>query len=70
METFDTITVNGASERIAPGSTVGDLIASMRLTSERVAIEVNGAIVVRSEHPRHVLQKGDVVEVVTFVGGG
>jgi len=33
-------------------------------------VEVNREIVPRAQHSRNSLQQGDVVEIVTFVGGG
>jgi thiamine biosynthesis protein ThiS len=35
-----------------------------------VAIEVNGAIVEKNKYPKVILNKGDKVEIVHFIGGG
>jgi thiamine biosynthesis protein ThiS len=35
-----------------------------------VAVEVNRQLVRRIAHEAHVLHEGDVIEVVTLVGGG
>lgn len=64
------ISVNGKSTSIPEHSTVRQLLDQLDLPSTRVAVEVNKAIVRRAEHESHVLQQGDQVEVVTFVGGG
>jgi len=37
---------------------------------DRVAVELNGRIVPRSEYAGVVLGDGDAVEIVGFVGGG
>lgn len=37
---------------------------------ERVAVECNEVIVPKSQYESYVVHSGDVVEVVSFVGGG
>ena len=37
---------------------------------ERIAIECNEEIVPKSQYANFILHSGDVVEVVSFVGGG
>jgi sulfur carrier protein len=64
------VLVNGSYEQLAPGTTVGELIAHMALAGRRVAVERNGEIVPRSTHAQVVLAEGDRVEIVVAVGGG
>lgn len=63
------LTVNGESGDYPDGLTLRQLIARFNLTPERVAVERNRRLV-RSEAYDAVLQEGDVIELVTFVGGG
>ena len=37
---------------------------------KRIAVERNGDIVPKAQYPDTVLEDGDSVEVVSFVGGG
>lgn len=37
---------------------------------ERIAVECNGAIVPKAEYGIRKLKDGDVLEIVSFVGGG
>jgi thiamine biosynthesis protein ThiS len=64
------IQVNGEPRDVAPGSTVADLVRSLCLHPEQVAVERNGRIVRRAEHAATVLAERDVLEIVTLVGGG
>ncbi|HHH36777.1 MAG TPA: sulfur carrier protein ThiS [Gammaproteobacteria bacterium] len=64
------IQLNGENREVAEGLTVADLLALMDLQGRRLAVEVNGEIVPRSEHPTHRLHPGDRVEVVHAIGGG
>ena len=62
--------VNGVPQAVPDGTTVADLLAIMSLAGKRVAVERNGEIVPRSQHPQSVLGDGDRLEIVVAVGGG
>lgn len=64
------ITVNGKPHRVPEGTTVGALLAGLRVETQRVAVERNADIVPRATYDSVVLTPGDTLEVVTFVGGG
>lgn len=49
---------------------VTQLMAILRLTGKRLAIELNGEIVPRSQFSATLLADGDVLEIVGAVGGG
>ena len=55
---------------LSPSATVDELIAGLGLAADRVAVEHNDEIVSRSSWAGTVLQEGDRLEVVQFVGGG
>jgi sulfur carrier protein len=62
--------VNGAPQAVPDGTTVADLLAIMSLAGKRVAVERNGEIVPKSQHPQVPLADGDRLEIVVAVGGG
>ena len=64
------VTVNGEPRAVPPGTTVGALLAILGVTGDRVAVEVNTAVVTRALHMSTELKPDDHIEVVTFVGGG
>jgi thiamine biosynthesis protein ThiS len=64
------LTVNGDSLRVAAGSTVAQLIARLELDTRKVAVERNLEIVPRSTYATVLLQDGDRLEIVHFIGGG
>lgn len=64
------ISVNGELRRIESGTTVRGLVELLRLQPTQVAVERNGEVVPRRTHEQVVLEAGDRLEVVTFVGGG
>ena len=63
------VKVNGAELNIA-GKTVAEYLASTNYDPGRIAVERNGDIVFKSQYGETVLEDGDNLEVVSFVGGG
>jgi sulfur carrier protein len=65
--------ING-DERAFPDSptpfTLAALIESLDMKSDRVAVELNRDIVPRDRWPQTLLNDGDRLEIVHFVGGG
>lgn len=65
-----TITLNGEPKTVPDASTVRTLIESLGLGKSACAAEVNRELVPRRDHASRQLREGDVVELVTLVGGG
>ncbi len=63
------VTINGTGFAVA-GKTLAAYLASSGYDRARVAVERNGEIVPKAAYEETVLQDGDVIEVVSFVGGG
>jgi sulfur carrier protein len=64
------ITLNGKKQPIADRSTAAQLVASLGLAGQRVAMEVNEEILPRSEYTSYELKPNDKVEIVRAIGGG
>ncbi len=64
------IRVNGVARDVREDCSVAALVHELGLRRELVAVERNGAIVRRADHEATRLAPGDVVEIVTLVGGG
>jgi len=63
-------TVNGEPVELPDGLTVSTLLHHLGVRAERVAVERNGEVVKQAGHGEQRLASGDVLEIVTFVGGG
>lgn len=63
------VKINGKNIDIA-GKTVEEYLAGTAYHPQRIAVERNGEIVPRSKYGEVILRDGDIVEVVSFVGGG
>ena len=46
------------------------LIENGGFRRDRIAVEINGEIIKKSDYDKTVLNDGDKIEVVSFVGGG
>lgn len=62
--------VNGKDIELKRGMTLVEFLAEHNYRAELVAVERNGQIVPRTEFGAVVLQDGDELEIVSFVGGG
>ena len=64
------IQLNGDLYEINDGTNLSELINKLKIQKNKVAIEVNGEIVEKNKYPNLILNKGDKVEIVKFIGGG
>lgn len=62
--------INGETREVPDGLTLTALVADLGMKTDRVAIELNHAIVSRDKWDQTTLQDGDRLEIVHFVGGG
>ena len=63
------VMVNGESLDVA-GKTVAEYLKTGNYDPRRVAVERNGKIVPKAKYSETVIEDGDNIEVVIFVGGG
>ena len=63
------VTINGEA-RDAAGKTLAAYLEAEGYPLTRVAVERNGDIVPKAASGETILQEGDTLEVVRFVGGG
>lgn len=62
--------INGQDRDIPDLMTVADLATTLDLPRFGSAIELNGEVIRRVDHPATPLKEGDRLEVVRLVGGG
>jgi len=64
------ITVNGQDQALDAPCSVTELLQQRGLDPQRVAVEHNRNVLLRDEFVSVILQDGDTLEIVQFVGGG
>lgn len=64
------LTVNGEPHEVSAPMSVGQLLVRLGLEPRRIAVERNLEIVPKSLYGVTILDEGDRIEIVQFVGGG
>jgi sulfur carrier protein len=64
------IQLNGEPYELPDPVTVAALLARLDIDARRVAVELNEWVVKKAAYGETLVQAGDAVEVVNFVGGG
>ena len=63
------VTINGVNEDVA-GKTLAEYLSLSNYNLQRIVVEINENIIPKTDYEKTTLNDGDVVEVVSFVGGG
>lgn len=64
------VVINGEPRQVASGRSVEQLLEDLGIAPERVAVELNRAIVRKRDWPAEIVAAGSQIEIVEFVGGG
>lgn len=64
------VRINGKDENITEGTKLSQYLKDSGYNRERLAVEINGVIIPKKNYDETVLNDGDKIEVVSFVGGG
>lgn len=64
------VLINGECRELPPDLSVGGLLRSLNVPLDRVAIELNKAIVRKRDWENTPVAPGSHIEIVEFVGGG
>ena len=70
MVTVVTITLNGDPLEVARPLTVSELLAQLEIDPRRIAVEHNLVVLKRTAFDQTIVNAGDQIEIVNFVGGG
>ena len=64
------ITINGENKEIKKNTTIKELLDSLGVLDKTMAVAVNMKIVKKDNWNKFVLNEGDKIEALNFVGGG
>ncbi len=64
------LTVNGTVQEFAAGSTIADVVVGLDVKTDRIATELNLSVIPKAKYSETILNDGDKLEIVSFVGGG
>ena len=65
-----TLTVNGKERTLEKEMTLQEFLHSEQYRPGQVAVERNRAIVAQEAYETTMLEQGDILEILTFMGGG
>ena len=64
------IKVHGKEIKYTSGMTVQDLVISLSYSTSRIAVERLGEIIPKKNYADTLINDGDKIEIVCFMGGG
>ena len=64
------ISVNGKTRTLEAELSLEDLLHDLGMTTGRIAVELNGNIVPRSQFSSQLISNLDSIEIVQAIGGG
>ena len=64
------ILVNGEFHTFKAGLSVADMLGELGLPLKKIAVERNLEVVPKSTYQDVVLETGDKIEIIHFIGGG
>ena len=64
------VTVNGEELEVKSSTTAEHLISQLNYQDQRIALEINEAIIPKSRHAEFALSANDKIEIIKAVGGG
>ena len=64
------LTINGEARTLPSGSTLADMVGAYGVDIREVAVMKGDTIIPRSAYANTALENGDVIELVSFIGGG
>ena len=64
------IKINGKETMAAQGRTLAEYLTSEGFDTERIAVECDGKIIPKKDYVNKIILDGEIIEIVSFVGGG
>ena len=64
------LTINGETKDNIQATSLKGLLDELGIISGRVAVEVNMQVIKKTDYESFRVNDGDIIEIVSFVGGG
>lgn len=62
--------INGKDMELKDAKTLAELLDELQINKDKVVVELDGEIVTKESFSATVLKNSNVMEVISFVGGG
>ena len=67
---FMTLTINGEIKENIMATSLNELLDELGIIPGKVAVEINTQVIKKADYESFMICDGDIVEIVSFVGGG
>jgi sulfur carrier protein len=64
------IQLNGKKITVKQKISLFELLKKFKLDKKRVAVELNGSIILKQLYKKKIISENDKIEIVHFIGGG
>ena len=64
------IQLNGKKITVKQKISLGELLRKYKLDKKKVAVELNGSIILKKLYKKKLISENDKIEIVHFIGGG
>ena len=64
------IQLNGGEYSVNEHKNLDEFLKDLKITSNKIAVELNGEIAQKKMFKNIILKEGDKIELVQFIGGG
>ncbi len=64
------LTINGEAREVPDDATIDDVLATLAIRREGVAVALNDDVVPRTQHAARRVHDGDALEIIVAVAGG
>lgn len=70
MNTIMNIFVNQKKIVASKESTIINILENLDIENKYLAVEINEAILPKSEYDKYIIQENDKIEIINAIGGG
>lgn len=64
------VVVNGEKREVSENQSLVELLKKLELPTERIAVELNREVIRKINWNETIINEGDKIEIIHFVGGG
>ena len=64
------VVINGVKKMDTAGSSLQEYLSDAGYNNARIAVECDGGVISREDYDKKTILDGEIIEIVSFVGGG
>ena len=64
------VIINGKPKEIRELKNIFELLQDSKINPRAVVVEINNSLIQQEKWPETILNQGDIIEIISFMGGG